>query len=389
MSALTDVKILDFTTLLPGPYATMMLADLGADVLKVSSKDRYDLVTHWPPKIEGSDTCAAAAWLGRGKKTIYLNLKKQSAIDAVKKLIMEYDIVFEQFRPGVMKKLGLDYETLKKINPALIYCSLTGYGQTGPLADRAGHDINYLARSGLMASAGRKETGPVLYDMQIADVAAGSMNSVIGILAALHYRSQTGKGQYVDVSMLDGVAAFHGMDGASFLSGAPAPARETQVLNGGGIYDFYETADGEYMSVGSLEPKFFAKLCQGIGYPEWADGEVLKTDLKLVKESFRKKFKEKTKSEWTEIFASLDACVEPVLSLEEAQNDPHLCARDMWPEVSLPQTENSMITQMGCPIKFSESAPTYRHAGYPEGWHTDAILSSLGYSKQEIADMIS
>lgn len=389
MGALTGVKILDFTTLLPGPYATMTLADLGAEVLKISSKDRYDLVTHWPPQIDGTDTSAAAAWLGRGKKTMYLNLKKERSIEAVKKLIMEYDVVFEQFRPGVMKKLGLDYETLKEINPALIYCSLTGYGQTGPLANRAGHDINYLARSGLMASAGRTDTGPVLYDMQIADVASGSMNSVVAILAALYYRTQTGKGQYLDISMLDGVAAFHGMDGASFLAGAAAPARESQMLNGGGIYDFYQTSDGDYMSVGSLEPKFFANLCHGLGHPEWADGKLLKTDPQLIKETFRREFRQKTRAEWTEIFSSLDACVEPVLTLEEAQRDSHLQARQMWPEVPLPQKPNATVTQMGCPIKMSESAPNYRHAGYPEGWHTDEILSALGYSKQEIEDMIN
>ena len=157
------------------------------------------------PEIEGSGTTAAAAWLGRNKKTIFLNLKKPSAVEAVKRLILEYDILVEQFRPGVMAKLGLDYETLRGVNPRLIYCSLTGYGQTGPLSPRAGHDINYMSRSGVMASAGRKATGPVLTNMQVADVAVGSMNSVVGILAAVHHRDVTGRGQYIDVAMLDGM----------------------------------------------------------------------------------------------------------------------------------------------------------------------------------------
>ena len=207
MGALDGLKILDFSTLLPGPYATLLLADLGAEVLKVSGRDKYDLVVHWPPEIEGSGTTAAAAWLGRNKKTIFLNLKKPSAVEAVKRLILEYDILVEQFRPGVLAKLGLDYETLRGVNPRLIYCSLTGYGQTGPLSPRAGHDINYMSRSGVMASAGRKATGPVLTNMQVADVAVGSMNSVVGILAAVHHRDVTGRGQYIDVAMLDGMVA--------------------------------------------------------------------------------------------------------------------------------------------------------------------------------------
>ena len=205
MGALDGYKVLDFSTLLPGPYATMTLADLGAEVLKVSSKDKYDLVVNWPPVIEGAQVTGAQAWLGRGKKTIHLNLKKPAAVEAVRKLIMEYDIIVEQFRPGVMKKLGLSYEQLREINPRIIYCSITGYGQDGPLSLRAGHDINYIARSGIAASAGRKKGGPSLYNFQIADVAGGSMNAVTSILAAIIYRERTGKGQYIDVSMQDSI----------------------------------------------------------------------------------------------------------------------------------------------------------------------------------------
>lgn len=384
MGALDGLKVLDFSTLLPGPYATLMLADLGAEVLKISSRDKYDLVVHWPPKLENTDTTAAAAWLGRNKKTIFLNLKKAEAVEAVKRLVWEYDIVVEQFRPGVMAKLGLSYELLSQVNPKLIYCSLTGYGQSGPLKDRAGHDINYMSRSGVMASAGRKATGPVLTDMQIADVAVGSMNSVIGILAAVHHRERTGEGQFIDVAMLDGMVPFNSMDGACFLAGAPAPEREGQMLNGGAVYDFYETADGGYMSVGSLEPKFFAALCNAMQRPEWADGTILKTNLPLVKETFRAKFREKTRDEWTEIFSHWDACVEPVLTLEEAVKDAHINERGMLPEVVLPQDPAQRVRQLGCPIKLSACPAQYRHAGYPEGWHTVEILSRMGYSTEEI-----
>lgn len=387
MGALDGLKILDFSTLLPGPYATLVLADLGAEVVKVSSKGRYDLVTHWPPVLEGTDTTAAAAWLGRNKKTICLDLKRPEAVEAVKKLIGEYDILLEQFRPGVMERLGLGYESLRACNPRLIYCSLTGYGQTGPLRDRAGHDINYLSRSGVMDAAGRQSTGPTLTNMQIADVAVGSMNTVVSILAAVCHRERTGEGQYLDVSMMDGLVPFHSMDGACFLAGAEAPRREGQMLNGGGIYDFYETSDGGYMSVGSLEPKFFAQLCQAMDCPQWADGGILHRDPTLVKETLREKFLTKSRAEWTELFSRFDACVEPVLTPAEAVEDEHIIQRGLLPEVPLPQTEGKTVRQLGCPIKLSQCPPEYRHAGYPEGWHTAEVLGKLGYTNEEIDAM--
>ena len=387
MRALEDLKILDFSTLLPGPFSTLMLADLGADVLRVSSKTRPDLVTAWPPEIPDAGVTASWAWLSRNKRTMFLNLKKPKAVEAVRRLVKEYDIVVEQFRPGVMEKLGLGYGDLKKENPRLIYCSLTGYGQDGPLSMRAGHDINYLARSGIASAAGRADSGPSLYNFQIADIAAGAMNLTVSILAAVHYREVTGKGQYVDVSMTDGVIPFNSMDGAGFPAGGPMPERESGTLNGGGIYDYYRTKDGQYMSVGSLEPKFFAELCRGLGFPEWADGSILKTDLHMVKQAFRETFLTKTRSEWTEIFSERDACVEPVLSLSEAMEDPHNLARGMWPEVPLPGAPGRSITQMGCPVRLSECPPEYRHAGYPAGYHTEEVLAGMGYSAEEIRDM--
>ena len=402
LGALDGYKILDFTTLLPGPYATMTLADLGAEVLKVSGRDKYDLVVNWPPVIDGARVTGAQGWLGRNKKTMFLDLKKPAAIEAVKKLIMEYDIVVEQFRPGVMDRLGVGYDQLSKINPRLIYCAITGYGQSGPFAMKAGHDINYISRSGIAWAAGRKAGGPSLYNFQIADVAGGSMNAVSSILAAIIYRERTGKGQFIDVSMQDSVVPFNSMDGASYFAGGPMPTRESGMLNGGGIYDFYETSDGRFMSVGSLEPKFFAALCAGLGHPEWMDGKILKTDAAMVKKTFREVFKTKTRDEWTAIFGDLDACVEPVMDLEEVSKDDHLVQRGMWPSVEVPVSASSdpaddsgsgksggiTITQMGCPMHLSACPPRYDHAGYPEGYHTEQILQSLGYTADEIAAMI-
>lgn len=385
MGALSNLKVLDFSTLLPGPYASLVLADLGAEVLKVSSKTKPDIVADYPPFVEGTDISANQAWLGRNKKNIFLNLKKPEAVEVVKKLILEYDIVLEQFRPGVMEKLGLGYETLSKINPRLIYCSLTGYGQTGPLKSQAGHDINYLARSGNMAHAGRKSTGPVLTNMQIADVAVGSMNSVIGILAAVNCRHMTGKGQFVDISMYDGMIPFNAMDGTAFLASRKEPKREGERLNGGCIYDFYETKDGQYLSVGCLEPKFWAIFCQCIDRPEYIEKTVWPKEIDEVKEDIRAILKSRTREEWMEIFAGKDVCVEPVLSLKEALlTDEHVKARQMVVDVKVPVGKETTVKQLGSPIKLSDSPVEYRHGGYPLGYHTEEILKSLGYSEEEI-----
>lgn len=390
MSALSGLKILDFSTLLPGPFATLMLADLGAEVLKISSKKKPDIVLDYPPFIDdNSNLSANQAWLGRNKKTMFLNLKKQESIEIVKKLIMEYDIIVEQFRPGVMEKLGLGYETLKEINPKLIYCSLTGYGQNGPLKNKAGHDINYLARSGNMSCAGRKETGPVLTNMQIADLAVGSLNSVVGILAAVHFRNNTGKGQFVDVAMSDGLIPFLAMDGTAFLATGKQPEREGERLNGGCLYDFYETKDGKYLSVGCLEPQFFKEFCFCINRPQYIEGTVWPEQIEVVKDDVKSVMKSKTMEEWLEIFKGKEVCVEPVLSLQEALlKDEHTKAREMVVDVSLPINEGKSIKQLGTAIKLSECPIEYKHGGYPLGYHTNSVLTSLGFTEDEIKEMV-
>jgi alpha-methylacyl-CoA racemase len=379
---LSNLKILDFTTLLPGPYATMALADMGADVLKVVSGSRPDVVAYIPPFVPGTKMSAAFAYLGRGKRCMTLNLKDSRAIKIVHQLIADYDIVIEQFRPGVMGKFSLDYESLKKVNPSLIYCSLTGYGQTGPLRDRAGHDINYLSRSGLMSYSGKKETGPSLTGMQIADIASGSNNAVIGILAAVVHRDRTGKGQHIDISMTDGMIAFNAMFGAGFLVDGKDLARENTLLNGGSLYDFYETKDGHYMSFGGLEPQFFGAFCEIIDMPELIPGGVQPKDGVNIKKRVREIFKTKTRGEWTELFKKVDACCEPVLSLTEALYDAYAVERGMVVEVDLP--EGKKVRQLASPIKFSETIPEYGNAGTPPGMHTKEVLLELGYKEEEI-----
>jgi len=381
---LKGLKILDFTTLLPGPYATMTLADLGADVLRIVSGTRPDLAAFLPPFLPGTDLSCAIAYLGRGKRCMALNLKDPRAAAIVRRLVADYDIVIEQFRPGVMAKLGLDYETLKAANPALIYCSLTGYGQTGPLKNRAGHDINYLARSGIISYSGRKETGPCLAGIQIADVASGSNHAVIGILAAVVHRQATGQGQHVDVSMTDGAVAFNALSAAAYLVDGAETCCEGGVLNGGSLYDFYETKDGKYLSFGGLEPQFFAAFCETIGLPGLIAGGFVPPDLPRVKEKVREALKMRTRDEWMALFATVDACVEPVLSLGEALNDEQVRARGMIVEVDL--AGGGTVRQPGHPIRYSATPPEYGPAGVASGVNTREILLGLGYRDEEIDD---
>ena len=381
---LQGIKILDFTTLLPGPFATMMLADLGANVLRIVSGSRPDLTAFIPPFIGDTELSAIAAYLGRGKRSMTLNLKDDRAVRVVHQLIATYDVVIEQFRPGVMAKFGLNYPKLKEVNPSLIYCSLTGYGQTGPMVSRAGHDINYLSRSGLMSYSGRKETGPVLTGMQIADVASGSYNSIIGLLAAIVHRQRTGQGQYIDVSMTDGMIAFNAMVGAASLVDSREPGLEGHLLNGGSLYDFYETKEGNYISFGGLEPQFFAAFCQAIGRPDLIPGTVLPANLKQVKEEIRAIIKTKTRDEWTAVFQNWDACVEPVLTLTEALNDPLVIEREMIVDLNLPG--GGTVRQTACPIKFSETSPNCQHAGMPVGTNTRQVMHELGYTEEEVSE---
>lgn len=385
MGSLDDLKILDFSTLLPGPYATLMLADMGAEVLKISSASRPDIVLDYPPFIGNTGVSASQAWLGRNKKTMFLNLKTGEGKAVVKELVKEYDIVLEQFRPGVMEKLGLGYEDLKAVNPKLIYCSLTGYGQTGPLRDVAGHDINYMSRSGIISQAGRRESGPSLMNFQIADIAVGSMNSVIGILAAVNYRKNTGKGQYIDVAMMDGCVPFNSLDGAGFLVSGKEPKREGERLNGGCIYDFYETKDGEYLSVGSLEPQFWSRFCTAIGREDLIEGTVYPPNIDEVKAEIRGILKTKTRDEWVEVFSHYDACVQPVLNLKEALlEDEQVKEREMVVDIKLPLHEDVSVKQLATAVKLSECPCEYKFAGYPTGYHTKEVIEQLGMDYAEL-----
>lgn len=384
---LQGIKILDFSTLLPGPFATMMLGDLGAEVLKVEAPHRPDLMRLAPP-FDGGVSAGHMA-VNRNKKSIALDLKKPASVEIVKKLVMHYDVLLEQFRPGVMDRLGLGYGALERVNPRLIYCSLTGYGQTGPYRDRAGHDINYLALSGILSFSGRKEHGPVPQGVQIADVGAGSYNAVVSILAALIHRERTGEGQHLDVSMTDGCIGWATVVATRFMVGGQVPGYETEFLNGGSFYDCYRTKDGRYVSVGSIEPQFFQALCAGIGRPDLVGAQgwgMEPGDMwGPIKREIAEIFASKTLEEWVAIFKDLDACVEPVLTIEEMIEHPQVKARDMVVDVRKP--DGATQRQINSAFKFSKTPPEIRSTGPALGEHTEEIMKWLGYDDREIASL--
>lgn len=381
---LKGVRVLDFSTLLPGPYATQLLADMGADVLRIEAPNRPDLLKLMPPMVgEGKGKVSAAhATINRNKKSIAIDLKNPQAKQIVEKLVPQYDVVVEQFRPGVMKRLGLDYQALSLINPKLVYCSITGYGQTGPYRDRAGHDINYLALSGLASYSGRKGTGPVLSATQIADIAGGSHHAVMSVLAALYARHNTGEGAYLDISMADAALSLNTMFGAGALASGSDPKLGREMLNGGLFYDYYETADNKYLSVGSLEPNFAMALLQALGLSDWLSkiADQRPETQSQLRKVIAAKIAEHEQAYWVELFGNLDACVEPVISVNEAAEHPQYKARNMFIEAQLDNGDR--VKQIASALPFEKRVTT---AGAHLGAHSSEVLASIGFSEEQIA----
>ncbi|MEY8201103.1 MAG: CaiB/BaiF CoA-transferase family protein [Colwellia sp.] len=376
MSALSNLKILDFSTLLPGPFATLALADLGAEVLRVEAPNRVDLTRELGAK--DGDASYIHRYLNRSKKSIALDLKNNQSTDIIKTLIGQYDIVIEQFRPGVMKKLGLDYESLKAVNSKIIYCSLTGYGQTGPYKDRAGHDNNYLSIAGIQDYSRRKNQAPIPAGIQIADVAGGSMHLVVGLLAAVIQRLETGEGQYLDISITDAAFTLNAMSSASYLGAGIETGPEQELLNGQQFYDYYETQDQRYLSIGGLEPKFRLGLCEALDVPHLT-GMAMSQEIAeqlAFKDQLSDIFKMKNFKEWQTFFRKLDICIEPVLTLTEACSHEQIKSRNMIIEVD-------GIAQIGCAINMSKSEPCYRFKGVDLGDNNNILTEQFSYSPEQ------
>jgi crotonobetainyl-CoA:carnitine CoA-transferase CaiB-like acyl-CoA transferase len=379
---LTGIKVLDLSRLLPGPLASLVLADLGADVDKVEDTSGGDYLRVMPPHSGSGQDATSSIFLAlnRNKRSAVIDLKKPKGKEALLRLVRSYDVLLEQFRPGVLDRLGLSHATLLAENPRLVVCALTGYGQTGPLAQRAGHDLNYLARAGVLGFQGPEDGPPTVPGFQLADV-SGGLYAVIGIMGALMDRARTGKGSIVDVAMIEtampfAIAGF----GLSFGGQSPKPGGEALV---GGIapYQTYATKDGKAMSLAALEPKFWMAFSQGVGHDVDMSDLVPGPHQVALKQKLRDIFASKTRDEWVQYASTRDCCLEPVLTAEEARADEHLAARKMFFEMA---SRWGPIQQMRTPLTPIDREHTPPPA---QGEHTEAVLREAGISPEEIAAM--
>jgi len=368
---LQSVKVLDLTRLLPGPYCTMILADFGADVIKIEEPKIGDYARKFEPLVDKNSAMFHS--LNRNKKSVCLNLKSKVGKDTLLKMIDETDVFVESFRPGVMERLGLNYDILKKRNPQLIYCSITGYGQDGPYANHPGHDINYLSYAGLLDLMGHENGDPVIPATQIADIGGGALPAAIGILLALYERGNSGEGQFIDISMLDGVISWLQSVLPNLLTGGEVAVRGKEMLNGGrACYAVYETKDEKYLSVGALEPKFWEKFCVKIGREDFVP--LLEAPIReqhRLKYEIQKIISEKTLDEWTAFFSDVEACVTPVLTLKDMTKNPQVIARQMIQSI---HHEGKSTKVVANPIKLSRTPPKLKQPAPKLGQHTNEFV---------------
>jgi alpha-methylacyl-CoA racemase len=387
MSALEGVRILDLTRLLPGGFCTLLLADLGADVLKVEDTGMGDYVRWAPPTYEGAEESAKSSLflaLNRNKRSIRINLKEERGREVLLRLVKDYDVVIESFRPGVMDRLGVGYERLRQENPRVIYCAITGYGQDGPYRDRSGHDMNYLGLIGLLGLTGEQGGPPIQSAGQIADLGGGALMAAVGVLAALHERERSGEGQLVDVSMADGALSWLAMVAGRYFADGQVPKRGELDLAGRFVcYRPYACKDG-WVTLGALEPKFFQAWCRGVGREDLIDKQFEPPGSEAHGE-IERVFLERTREEWREFASQHDCCLEPVLDLDEALESELVRAREMVVQLDQPGTDG--VKQLGVPVKLSRTPGGVRAPGPVLGEHTREVLAAAGYSEAEIAEL--
>lgn len=379
---LDGITVLDLTRLVPGAYCSMVLANFGAEVIKVEQPGSGDPLRIAPPLVDGVGV--RFQMVNRGKLSVALDLKHPLGCGAFLRLAERADVLIEGFRPGVMQRLGLGYESLQRSNPRLVYCAITGYGQYGPLARSPGHDLNFMAQTGGLEMNGSPGAGPALPFTQVADLAGGGLMALAAILLALRARDATGRGQFIDVSMFDGLLALQ-LEAVAYVLAGEAPTRGHTRLTGQlACYATYETKDGRYIAVAAMESKFWANLCRRLGTEEliplqFAEGEAQTQVRRRLAECFRSR----PLAEWMETLAGADTCCTPVLTTGEALAQEHVRARGLWP------VESSGTTTLAFP-------PTLRLSGSPAapplsapslGEHTDDILRRVGFSEGELSRM--
>ncbi len=385
--ALEDIRVLELSRYAPASFCTMMLADLGAQVLKVEALPDAGLpaggsgVSFWD---EGAEEKAAYQAINRNKKSIGLNLKSKEAHQIFLRLAEGADVIIEALRPGVVKRLGIDYETMSKVNPEVVYCSVTGYGQDGPYRDMPGHDLNYISIAGVLDLTGQPDSRPVIPPNLMADYAGGSLHAAIGILVALMARQKTGRGQFVDISMTDGVLSMMARMISRYYGEGVVPRRGEEGLLGAlPEYNAYETKDRKYVSVACSEPRFWANLCREVGREDFIPFQHAGGDKREELFSYlRKVFLTRTRDEWFEQLRGKDIPVAKVYSLDEALIDPQLLHRQMVLELEHPTL--GKVKQVGIAIKLSDTPGRVRDFAPVLGQHTDEVLADLGYDKSEI-----
>ncbi|HPP48020.1 MAG TPA: CaiB/BaiF CoA-transferase family protein [Accumulibacter sp.] len=376
---LAGLRVLDLTRLLPGPLASMHLADFGADVIKIEDTGAGDYA-----RTAGAVHGAVSYFelVNRNKRSLTLDLKQPLAVELFMRLAADADVILEGFRPGVVDKLGIGYQAVSARNPRVVYCAISGFGQDGPFRDRAGHDLNYLGYSGLLDQIGNAGGEPAIPNFQLGDLLGGSLNALVGLLAAVIDARASGQGRYVDVSMTDGVFTHMLFPFLAVQGLGRAVPRGEDILSGGmPSYAVYATSDGRHFAVSAMEPKFWQTFCAAIERPDLAafafaygeEGERIRRELQRV-------FARKSFAEWTAIFEHADCCVSPVLRLEESMRNEQIVARKLV-------VESNGVKQLAPPFKIGDHRFAVRRPAPRQGEHSREILRELGLIDAEIDDL--
>jgi alpha-methylacyl-CoA racemase len=388
---LDGIRVLDLTRLLPGGFCSLLLSDFGADVIKVEDTGAGDYLRAWPPHYEGVEDSAKSALflaLNRGKRSIRLDLKSSEGREAFLRAAREADVVLESFRPGVLDRLGVGYEQLREVNPGIVYCAISGYGQDGPNRDRPGHDMNYLGLVGLLALTGERDGPPIQAAGQIADIGGGALMAAFGILAALRERDRSGQGQVVDVSMAHGAMSWLAMVVARYFAEGVTPHRGDLELAGAIVcYRPYRCADG-WVTLGALEPKFWQQWCRGVGREDLVEHQFESPGSRAHRE-VEAIFAQRTREEWRAFASEQDCCLEPVLELDEALDSELVRARGMVVELDQPGAQRP-VRLLGVPFELSRTpGDPNRGPGPALGEHTREVLAALGYDDAQIEAMLA
>ena len=403
---LSGIRVLDLSRLLPGGFCSLLLADFGAEVLKVEDTGAGDYIRWAPPYYEGAEDSAKSALflaLNRNKRSIRVDLKTEGGREVLLRLVREYDVVLESFRPGVLDRLGVGYERMREVNPGIVYCAITGYGQSGPKRDASGHDMNYLGLIGLLGLSGEKDGPPVQAAGQIADLGGGALMAAFGILAALRERdgvggrtsqadgrparAGSGEGQMVDVSMADGALSWLAMVAGQYFADGVVPRRGEQMLAGSVVcYRPYECADG-WVTLGALEPKFWQAWCRGVGREDLIERQFEKPGSDAHAQVVEV-FKGRTRAQWTQFATEYDCCLEPVLEVDEALASDLVGEREMVVTLDQPGVPDG-VRQLGIPVKLDRTPGQHNRLPGPSlGEHTEQVLRAAGYSEEQVAELV-